>query len=97
MTQLDVRPIHFRREGNRNVCTLTFVSTIFDRDGNWVTGQQQQAQLNLLDSTLRDMLTTGAVMRTTYHLAPCTYLLREVVTESEDHHLTAVSRHIEIP
>jgi VWFA-related protein len=97
MTHLDVKPIHFRRDGSRNVCTLTFVSTIFDHDGNWVTGQQQQARLNLLDATLHDMLTTGVVMRTTFQLAPGTYMLREVVTESEDHHLTALSRHIEIP
>lgn len=97
MTHLDVKPIHFRREGDRNVCTLTFVSTVFDHDGNWVTGQQQQARLNLLDGTLHEMLTTGVVMRTTFHLARGNYTLREVVTESEDHHLSATSRRVEIP
>jgi hypothetical protein len=98
MARLDVRPVRFQKAGDRNANTLTFVSTIFDGNGTWVTGQQQQVRLNLPDTSLQKLLTSaGIVVRTTFHLAPGVYTVREVVMDSEDHHLGAVSRQIEIP
>jgi hypothetical protein len=98
MAHLDARAVHFEKAGDRNVNTLTFVSTIFDGNGAWVTGQQQQVRLNLLDASLQELLTSsGIVVRATFHLTPGAYTVREVVMDSEDHHLGAVSRHVEIP
>jgi len=98
MAHVDVRPVHFQRIADHNVNTLTFISTIFDGDGKWVTGQQQQVHLNLPDAALQEFLSSaGIVVRTTFHLAPGGYTVREVVVDSEDHHLGAVSRHAEIP
>ncbi len=98
MARLDARPIHFQRAGDRNLNTLTFVSTIFDGDGAWVTGQQSQVRLNLPDDSLQKLLASaGIVVRATFELKPGTYRVREVVIDSEDHHLGAVSREVEIP
>jgi VWFA-related protein len=98
MAHVDVRPVHFQKIADHNVNTLTFISTIFDGDGKWVTGQQQQVHLNLPDAALQEFLSSaGIVVRTTFRLAPGDYTVREVVVDSEDHHLGAVSRHAEIP
>jgi VWFA-related protein len=98
MARLDARPIHFQKTGDRNLNTLTFVSTIFDADGAWVTGQQSQVRLNLPDDSLQKLLASaGIVVRATFQLKPGTYTVREVVIDSEDHHLGAVSREVEIP
>lgn len=97
MARLDARPIHFQRAGDRNLNTLTFVSTIFDADGAWVTGQQSQVRLNLPDDSLQKLLASaGIVVRATFQLKPGTYTVREVVIDSEDHHLGAVSSEVEI-
>jgi VWFA-related protein len=98
MAHVDARPVHFQKVGDHNVNTLTFISTIFDRDGKWVTGQQQQVHLNLPDGALQELVaSSGIVVRTTFHLAPGTYTVREVVMDSEDHHLGAASSRAEIP
>lgn len=97
MARVDARPVRFQRTGDLNVNTLTFVSAIFDGDGAWVTGQQRQVHLNLPDASLQKLLTSaGIVVRTTFQLEPGNYTVREVVMDSEDHHLSATSRNVEI-
>ncbi len=97
MARVDARPVRFERVGDRNVNTLTFVSTIFDANGAWVTGQQSQVHLNLPDDSLQKLLASaGIVVRTTFQLKPGSYTVREVVVDSEDHHLSAISRNVEI-
>jgi VWFA-related protein len=97
MARVDARPVRFAKVGNRNVNTLTFVSTIFDANGAWVTGQQSEVRLNLPDDSLQKLLdSAGIVVRTTFHLKPGGYTVREVVMDSEDLHLSAISRNVEI-
>jgi VWFA-related protein len=97
MARLELGPVHFRKNGERNANIVTFVSSIFNGDGNWVAGQQKEVRLDLLDATLQKLLTSsGIVVRTTFQLKPGTYTVREVVMDSEDHHLSAISRSVEI-
>jgi VWFA-related protein len=98
MARLDPKPIHFQKVGDRNVNTLTFVSTIFDGDGKWISAQRQEVRLNLLDASMKDLLASpGVVARTTFELQPGSYTIREVVMDSAEHHLGAVSRQVKIP
>jgi VWFA-related protein len=98
MARLEVGPVRFRKDGDRNRNTLTFVSTIFDRDGLWIGGQQKQVQLDLSDAKLHELLASpGVLVRSTFQITPGTYSIREVVMDSEDHHLSALSRTIEVP
>jgi VWFA-related protein len=98
MARLELGPVRFRRNGERNANTVTFVSSIFNGDGIWVAGQQKEVRLDLSDATLQKLLSSpGVVVRTTFQLKPGKYTVREVVMDSEDHHLTALSRSVEIP
>ena len=45
LTRIDLRPLHFRKEEDRNVDNLTFVTVVFDQDGHVITGQQKSVQL----------------------------------------------------
>ncbi|MGC2270437.1 MAG: VWA domain-containing protein, partial [Candidatus Sulfotelmatobacter sp.] len=98
MARLELGPMHFRRDGELNANTVTFVSTIFNGDGIWIAGQQKEVRLDLTDATLQKLMTSaGIVVRTTFQLKPGNYTIREVVMDSEDHHLSAISRAVEVP
>ena len=76
LTRIDLRPLHFRKEEDRNVDNLTFVTVVFDQDGHVITGQQKSVQLRLRDSSLERYLQTGITMRTLFDVKPGTYLVR---------------------
>ena len=97
LIHLDIAPVRFRREGERNVDDVTFAFAIFDTSGKYVTGEQKQAHLDLSDASLQKFLTTGLDIRTAFQLKPGTYTVRAVVMDSEEHRLGAVSHDVEIP
>ena len=53
--------------------------------------------LHLKDSTLEKYSKSGIVARTNFEVSPGTYRVREVATESEEHHMAALSRNAGIP
>jgi VWFA-related protein len=97
LAHLDAKALHFHKAGERNQNTVTFVSVIFDGNGKYVTGQQRQARLDLPDDALPKLLVSGMNVKIIFQLKPGTYTIREVVTDSEDHHLAAQSRSVEVP
>jgi len=97
LAHLDTKSLHFRKDGTHNQNTVTFVSAIFDDGGQYITGQQRQAKVDLPDDSLSNLLATGMNIKITFQLKPGNYTMREVVTDSEDHHMTAVSRSVKIP
>lgn len=98
MARVEVGRMHFRKDGDHNLNTLTFVSSVFDHDGLWVGGQQKKLPLDLPDDKLQQLINSpGVLMRSAFHLAPGTYSIREVVIDSEDRHIGAVTRSVEVP
>jgi VWFA-related protein len=97
LAHLDAKSLHFRKDGTHNQNTVTFVSAIFDGGGQYLTGQQRQARVDLPDESLPNLLANGMDIKITFQLQPGTYTMREVVTDSEDHHMTALSRSVQIP
>ncbi len=97
LAHLDAKSLHFRKDGTHNQNTVTFVSAIFDGGGQYLTGQQRQARVDLPDESLPNLLAKGMDIKITFQLQPGTYTMREVVTDSEDHHMTALSRSVQIP
>lgn len=96
LAHLDTKALHFHKEGERNRNTVTFVSVVFDGGGKYVTGQQREATVDLPDDALPRLLATGMDVKVTFQLKPGTYTIREVVTDSEEHHMTASSQNITI-
>ena len=97
LTRLDLHDLHFRKEEDRNVDNLTFVTVVFDQDGHVVTGQQKALQLRLRDSSLERYLQTGITIRTLFDVKPGTYLVRAVVRDSESAQISGLNRTVEIP
>jgi VWFA-related protein len=97
LARLDVRSLHFRKQQGRNFNNLTFVTALFDRDGNYLKGSEKILQLRLFDQTLARLSRSGLVMRASFDVPPGTYTVREVVRDSEDGRLSGLSNTVEIP
>jgi hypothetical protein len=81
----------------RNLNTVTFVFAVFDQKENLVDSQQRRARVSVLDSQLPALFEAGVEEDVTFQLEPGGYRIREVVTDSEDHQMTAVSYNLKIP
>jgi hypothetical protein len=88
---LDVKLLHFHKEGVHNLNTVTFVFAVFDQKENLVDSQQRRARVSVLDSQLPALFEAGVDEDVTFQLEPGGYRIREVVTDSEGHQMTAVS------
>ncbi len=97
VTHVDVSHLRFRKANDRNLETLTLVTAIFDRAGSFVTGEQKQIDLRLLDSTLTRLVQNGMSIKSESSVKPGTYLVREVVQESETGQIAARNSQVEIP
>ena len=97
IAHLDAKPLHFHKEGDHNLNTVTFLFAIFDQKDNLVMSQLRQAFVSVLDTQLPELFKVGVDMSMSFQLKPGVYRIREVVTDSEDHHLTALSTTIAVP
>jgi hypothetical protein len=97
VTHVDLAQVHFRKEADRNLGTLTFVTGLFDRDGHYVSGQQKVLELHLRDVSLERFLHTGIKVQTEIKVSPGIYLIRAVVRDSDSGQISAVNRTVEIP
>ncbi|MDR3674917.1 MAG: VWA domain-containing protein [Acidobacteriota bacterium] len=97
VTHVDLAQVHFRKEADRNLGTLTFVTGVFDRDGHYVAGQQKVLEMHLRDASLERFLRTGIKVQTELKVSPGIYLIRAVVRDSDSGQISAVSRTVEIP
>jgi len=97
VTHVDLQALHFRKEADRNLDNLTFVTAVFDRDGHYVSGQQKVLELRLRDASLEKFLRTGIKVETEIAVKPGIYLVRTVVRDSESGQISALNRTVEIP
>jgi hypothetical protein len=96
VAHLDTNTLHFHKNGDRNQSTVTFIAAVFDGSGKYLTGQQQHARVDIPDDDIPKLNATGMNVKMVFQLKPGAYTIREVVTESEDHHLAALSRNVEM-
>ena len=97
LTRIDLHPLHFRKEVDRNIDNLTFVTAVFDRDGHQISAQEKDVELRMLDGTLQRYLQSGITMKTLFDVKPGTYLVRAVVRDSESGQISGLNRTVEIP
>ena len=96
LVRLDVRHLHYRKAEGRNNNSLTIVSAVFDRNGNYVTGTQKVLQMHWKDETLDSKLASGVTLKSSFDVKPGSYLVRLVVRDDEGQ-LAAQNGAIEIP
>lgn len=97
LARVDVKRLRFRKVDGRNNNTLTVVSGIFDRDGNYVSGTQKIVQMKLKDQTLEKLPDSGITVKSTLDVAPGSYVVRLVVRDSEGQMMSAKNSSVEIP
>jgi VWFA-related protein len=97
IVDIDLHSVRFRKEDGRNLDNLTFMLALFDRDGNYVTGQEKILKLHLSDATLRRLEGTGASMTAALDVKPGSYFVRAVVLDDNSQELGTGSETVEIP
>ena len=97
VTRVSLGQLQLRKEADRNVDNITFVTAVFDRDGKLVTGVQKVLRLRLRDSSLAVLARSGLTVKSHFDLKPGTYTLRAVVRDSEEGRISGVNRTVEIP
>jgi VWFA-related protein len=97
VTRVSLAELQLRKEAERNVDNITFVTAVFDRDGKLVTGVQKVLHLRLRDSSLAILAKSGLTVKAHFDLKPGTYTLRAVVRDSEGGRICGLNRTVEIP
>ncbi len=97
LTHVDLTKVGFEKSEGRNYDDLTIVAALFDRNGNFITGQEKTLELRLKDSTLERLDKTGVTLKTNFDVKPGGYLVRLVVRDSKAAQLSARNGVVEIP
>ncbi|HXQ26478.1 MAG TPA: VWA domain-containing protein [Candidatus Acidoferrales bacterium] len=97
LAHVDLAHVRFDKANGRNQNDLTVVTAIFDRNGNFITGNQKIVEMNLRDETLQRLSHTGVTVRTSFDVKPGDYVVRLVVRDSKASALSAENGSVEIP
>jgi VWFA-related protein len=97
LARVDLKRLRYRKADGRNNNTLTVVGGVFDRNGNYVTGNQKTIEMRLKDQTLETMPESGVTVKTTLDIASGSYVVRLVVRDSEGQIMSAQNSAVEIP
>jgi VWFA-related protein len=96
LARVDIRHLHFRKAEGRNLNTLTVLGSVFDRNGNYVTGNQKTIDISLTDQRLESMA-NGVTVKSTVDVAAGSYVVRLVVRDSEGQLMSALNGIVDIP
>jgi VWFA-related protein len=97
LTHLDVKALHFRKDGDHNLNSVGFIVAVFDQKDNIVQVKERHAKINVVDAQLPDFFMTGIDAETKFELKPGSYRVRVVVIDGEEHRMTSFSRPTEVP
>ncbi|MGB2624136.1 MAG: VWA domain-containing protein [Candidatus Acidiferrum sp.] len=97
LTHVDITGVRFRKAEGRTRDDLTVATAIFDENGNFVTGGEKIIEMKLLDRTYDRLLHSGLNLKTSFDVKPGSYLVRQVVRDSEGAQLAARNGAVVIP
>ena len=97
LTHLDLTHVDFQKSQGRNWDDLTIVAALFDRNGNFIAGEEKTLELRLKDATLERLDQTGVTVKTNFDVKRGGYLVRLVVRDSKAAQLSARNGVVEIP
>ncbi len=89
LARLQMKDVPFRLVDGRHVDTVTLATSIFDDNGNFVTGGQKVLDLSLLEPNYQKMVQAGLTIKTSFDLKPGKYMVRQVVRDSENSQMAA--------
>jgi VWFA-related protein len=97
LARIDVRQLRFRKADGRNLDTLTVVTGVFDRNGNYISAVEKTVDMHLRDESLAGKLSSGITVRSAFDVAPGGYFVRVVVRDAEGQKMAALNGAVEIP
>ncbi|MGB6834978.1 MAG: VWA domain-containing protein [Candidatus Acidiferrum sp.] len=97
ITHVDISAVHFRKADGRTRDDLTVATAIFDENGNYVTGGEKIIEMKLLDPTYDRLIRSGLNLKSSFDVKPGSYLVRQVVRDSEGAQLAARNGAVVIP
>jgi hypothetical protein len=97
VSRLDIKAMRFRMEDGKHSNDVNFATAIFDNDGNYVIDGGKLVKLRLENDTFDKLSHTGLVVKSSFDLKPGTYLIRQVVRDSEGAQMAARNGTVVIP
>jgi VWFA-related protein len=97
LARVDVKQLRFRKLEGRNRNDLTIASALFDRNGNYITGEEKIVEMRLRDQTLENKLRAPITIKSNFDVKPGSYLVRLVVRDTEGQLMSAENGAVEIP
>lgn len=96
LAHVDVKHLRFHKADGRNNNTLTCVSAVFGRNGNFIQGMEKTVTFHLKDETLEHKLATGLTLKSSFDVKPGSYMVRLVVRDAEGELMSAENGMVEI-
>jgi hypothetical protein len=93
---VDVTKLPFQTEGDRKVERLIFVTALFDTENHFLAATQGIMDLRLKKETLATVSNQSLDAKLSLQVPPGNYRLRQVVQETGDGRITAISRPVQI-
>jgi VWFA-related protein len=97
LARVDLKRLHFRKAEGRNLNTLTVVSGVFDRNGNYISGIVKTIEMRLKDETFEARLAAGLTIKSSFDVTPGNYVVRLVVRDAEGQTMSARNGAVQIP
>lgn len=97
LSHLDVKSFRFHKLEGRNCDDVTLATAIFDENGNYVTGGEKIVKMKLLDTTYEKLSKPGITVKSSFDIKPGSYLVRQVVRDSEGAQMAARNGSVTIP
>jgi len=97
LAHMDVKRLRYKKAEGRNQNEVTLVTAVFDRNGNYLQGNQRRLQMRWKDETLQSKLGSGITMKSSFDVKPGNYMVRVVVRDGEQQLMSAENGAVEIP
>jgi VWFA-related protein len=97
LAHVDLKHLHFKKAEGRNWNTVSIVAALFDRNGILVSALEKDFEMRLKDESFEARVAAGVAMKTSFDVAPGSYVVRLVVRDSEGQTMAARNGVIEIP
>lgn len=97
LAHVDLNGVHFDEHDGRHWDDLTVVAAIFDRNGNFLQGDEKTLEMKLKDPTLAKLDRTGVTVKTDFDVKSGGYLVRLVVRDTKAATIASKNGVVEIP
>jgi VWFA-related protein len=97
LTHVDVGGVRFDNHDGRHWDDLTIVAALFDRNGNFIEGQEKTLEMRLKDPTLAKLSQSGVTVKSSFDVKSGGYLVRLVVRDTKGASIASKNGVVEIP